>query len=69
MSYTVRSHWIRFSFALSSLALSLSSPNVNLFLGDRLQNGSPMLSERCPVCPVCIIRELWPNGWTDEDET
>ena len=33
----------------------------------------PMLSHRClsvcPVCPVCDVRALWPNGWTDQDET
>jgi len=34
-----------------------------------------MLSDRClsvlscPVCPVCDVRALWPNGWTDQDET
>jgi len=35
-----------------------------------------MLSDRClsclsvcPVCPVCNVRALWPNGWTDQDET
>jgi len=26
----------------------------------------PMLSDRCPVCNVGV---LWPNGWTDQDET
>jgi len=44
----------------------------------------PMLSVRCPVrpvlfcpvlscpalsCPACNVRALWPNGWTDQDET
>jgi len=33
-----------------------------------------MLSDRClSVCPVCLsvcdVRALWPNGWTDQDET
>jgi len=33
-----------------------------------------MLSVRClssclSVCPVCNVRSLWPNGWTDQDET
>jgi len=23
----------------------------------------------CAVCPVCGVRALWPNGWTDQDET
>jgi len=26
-----------------------------------------MLSVRC--LSVCDVRALWPNGWTDEDET
>jgi len=33
----------------------------------------PMLSDRCPVClsvlSVCNVGVLWPNGWTDQDET
>ena len=30
----------------------------------------PMLSVRClSVCPVCDVRALWPNGWTDQDDT
>jgi len=29
----------------------------------------PILSDRCLVCPVCDVRALWPNGWTDQDET
>ena len=28
-----------------------------------------MLSDHHPVCPVCNIGVLWPNGWTDQDET
>jgi len=33
-----------------------------------------MLLDRCPVlyvlsCPVCNVGVLWPNGWTDQDET
>ena len=23
----------------------------------------------CPACPVCDVGVLWPNGWTDQDET
>jgi len=29
----------------------------------------PILSDRCPFCPVCNICLLWPTGWTDQDET
>ena len=31
-----------------------------------------MLSVRCLSClscPVCDVRALWPNSWTDQDET
>jgi len=29
-----------------------------------------MLSVRCLSClSVCNVRALWPNGWTDQDET
>jgi len=31
-----------------------------------------MLSDRrpvLPVLPVCGVGVLWPNGWTDQDET
>ena len=32
-----------------------------------------MLSDHCPaflsVCPVRDVGALWPNGWTDQDET
>jgi len=32
----------------------------------------PMISDRClscPVCSVCDVGVLWPNGSTDQDET
>ena len=32
----------------------------------------PVLSDRCPVLSVlsvCNVGVLWPNGWTDQDET
>ena len=28
-----------------------------------------VLSVCLSVCPVCDVRALWPNGWTDQDET
>ena len=32
-----------------------------------------MLLDRCPVLSVCLfvydVGALWPNGWTDQDET
>ena len=33
-----------------------------LFLGDRLQNGSPYAIGPLSVCPVCAVGVLWPNG-------
>jgi len=38
-------------------------------LGDRLQNGSSYAIGPLSVCPVCNVGVLWPNGWTDQDET
>jgi len=39
-----------------------------VFLGNRLLNGSPYAIG--PVsCPVCNVRVLWPNAWTDQDQT
>jgi len=29
----------------------------------------PVLSDRYPVCPVCNVGVLWPNGWMDQDAT
>jgi len=44
-----------------------------VFLGDRLQNGSPyaigLLSVCLSVLSVCNICALWPNTWTDHNET
>ena len=47
------------------------------FLGDRCKTVRPMLSVSCLSClsiclsslSVCNVRALWPNGWTDQDET
>ena len=36
------------------------------------KNGSPYAIgplSVCLSCPVCDVRALWPNGWTDQDET
>jgi len=27
------------------------------------------LLSACPVCPVCDVGVLWPNGWMDQGET
>ena len=42
---------------------------ISTFLGDRLQSGSPYAIGPLSVCPVCDVPALWPNGWTDQDET
>ena len=41
------------------------------FLGNRFENGSSYPIWPLPVCPVCDgdLGLLWPNGWTDQDET
>jgi len=53
-----------------SVPLKRYLDRINRFLGDRLQNGRHMLSDHCPVClSVCNVGVLWPNGWTDHNET
>jgi len=45
---------------------------VGRFGGTVCKTVRPMLSERCLSClscPVCDVGVLWPNGWTDQDET
>jgi len=49
-----------------------SEKAVNRFWATVCKTVRPMLSVRCPVCPVLSVgdvRALWPNGWTDQDET
>jgi len=45
------------------------SSSVSHFRATVCKTIRPMLSDRCPVCPVCDVGLLWPNGWTDQDET
>ena len=58
---------------INATSESTTVQEVMLFLSDRLQKGSPILSVRCLSCclscPVCNVGVLWPNGWTDQDET
>jgi len=45
---------------------------ANRFWATVCKTVSPVLSDRCPVCPVpsvCDVGALWPNGWMDQDET
>jgi len=63
------------SDAMTSRLPRYEAKCVQQFLGDRLQNGSPYAIGPLSVCPVmsvlsvCNVRALWPNGWTDQDET
>ena len=43
------------------------SKTFRTVLSDRCLSAPSRLS--CPVLSVCDIRALWPNGWTDQDET
>jgi len=51
------------------------SPPVSLLSNyDVLFLGRPFVKRfalcyRTVVCPVCNVRALWPNGWTDQDGT
>jgi len=48
---------------------------TNAFWATACEAVRPILSDRClcltvPSClSVCNVRVLWPNGWTDQDET
>ena len=48
-------------------------PHVLGFWATVCKTVRPMLSDRClsvcPVLSVCDVGVLWPNGWTDQDET
>jgi len=34
-----------------------------------LSDRCPVCLSLCPVCPVCNVGVLWPNGWMDQDAT
>ena len=55
--YHSKGNWLRYDFAADS------------FWATVCKTVRPMLLVHCPVCPVCDVRALWPNGWTDQDET
>jgi len=43
---------------------------VGLGTGHIVLDGTQLpLAQRLSVCPVCDVGVLWPNGWTDQDET
>jgi len=52
-------------------SFTLTLPNAKRFLATVCKTVRPMLSVRClSVCLyVCNVGVLWPNGWTDQDET
>ena len=44
--------------------------SIGVFWATICKTVRPMLSVRfLSVCPVSDVRALWPNGWTDQDET
>ena len=59
------------------LFLTITLANLNQFWATVCKTVRPMLSVRClsvclsclSVCPVCNVGVLWPNGWSDQDET
>jgi len=54
-------------------AITLSIGPHSSFWATVCKTVRPMLSVRCQSvclsCPVCDVGVLWPNGWTDQDET
>jgi len=60
----------RTCFYAMSCLLEVTMSGVNFFWATVCKTVRPMLSVHCPVClSVCNVRALWPNGWTDQDET
>ena len=59
--------------AYVSLKFSRKTANINVknchFWATVCKTIRPMLSDRRPVCPLCNVDMLWPNGWKDQDET
>jgi len=57
-----------------SLFFKMAAAAILEFLATVCKTVRSMLSVRCPVClsvslSVCSVRALWPNDWTDQDET
>ena len=44
--------------------------NLHVLFGRPSVKRFALCYDRClSVCPVCNVGVLWPNGWTDQDET
>jgi len=59
-------------FKFNFLNFYISETRLYILLTTVCKTVRPMLSGRCLSClscPVCDVRALWPNGWTDQDET
>jgi len=54
-------------------SLLISFICAHCFWATICKTARPMLSDRCPVLPVCLsvcdVGVLWLNSWTDQDET
>jgi len=57
---------VKSSRSLSHLLMSFARPFVKRF---ELCYRSIVLSILSVCLSVCDVRVLWPNGWTDQDET
>ena len=58
-----------FAYALSTKIVTYVL-NLASFWATVCKTVRPMLSDRClSVLSVCDVRALWPNGWTDQNET
>jgi len=55
--------------SLSMIYIIIQNTSCSFCWGAVCKTVRPMLSDRCPVCPVCGVGVLWPNGWMDQDET
>jgi len=72
--HSVSNLFVHFSELTYSLTQILCVIHINsgasyIFCATVCKTVRPMLSDHCPVLSVCNIGVLWPNGWTDQDET
>ena len=59
---------LHFALPLTASAPTISYKSYPVYSATVCKTVRPMLSDRCPVCPVCDVGVLWPNGWSDQDE-
>jgi len=58
--------WLSLAQALPWVRKCFYAMFTNAFWATVCKMVRSMLSDHCPVCDVGV---LWPNGWTDQDET